>query len=344
MNRIRQVLLGGELDPEVLEQAERSTFVRIDEPLRQYSSFFMRLVVAAIIATAGVAADSATTIIGAMLVAPLMSPMLGTALAVAIGRPAKALRAFALTALGMTKGVMGFMKGIGMGIAVVVAVGVTAIIPVDVDMSTNTQVLARTSPRLVDLIIALASGFVAALASIRSDIPDAVPGIAISASIVPPLCVVGAALYEGVFDAAVGAFLLFVTNYVAIQIMGGAVYLIAGLGTRALSVIEGKARSLWYGAVGIGALVVVLLLASTSFSVVHESEQLRSVQNVVAAWVDGSDWRISRFELEDGSLHLEVAGTGEEPSVEQLNRELIDAGVELDEVSLAVVEEHRVLN
>ena len=87
MNRIRQVLLGGELDPEVLEQAERSTFVRIDEPLRQYSSFFMRLVVAAIIATAGVAADSATTIIGAMLVAPLMSPMLGTALAVAIGRP-----------------------------------------------------------------------------------------------------------------------------------------------------------------------------------------------------------------------------------------------------------------
>lgn len=331
MNRIRQVLLGGELDSEVLEQAERSTFVRIDEPLRQYSSFFMRLVVAAIIATAGVAADSATTIIGAMLVAPLMSPMLGTALAVAIGRPAKALRAFALTALGM-------------GIAVVVAVGVTAIIPVDVDMSTNTQVLARTSPRLVDLIIALASGFVAALASIRSDIPDAVPGIAISASIVPPLCVVGAALYEGVFDAAVGAFLLFVTNYVAIQIMGGAVYLIAGLGTRALSVIEGKARSLWYGAVGIGALVVVLLLASTSFSVVHESEQLRSVQNVVAAWVDGSDWRISRFELEDGSLHLEVAGTGEEPSVEQLNRELIDAGVELDEVSLAVVEEHRVLN
>lgn len=331
MNRIRQVLLGGELDPEVLEQAERSTFVRIDEPLRQYSSFFMRLVVAAIIATAGVAADSATTIIGAMLVAPLMSPMLGTALAVAIGRPAKALRAFALTALGM-------------GIAVVVAVGVTAIIPVDVDMSTNTQVLARTSPRLVDLIIALASGFVAALASIRSDIPDAVPGIAISASIVPPLCVVGAALYEGVFDAAVGAFLLFVTNYVAIQIMGGAVYLIAGLGTRALSVIEGKARSLWYGAVGIGALVVVLLLASTSFSVVHESEQLRSVQNVVAAWVGGTDWRISRFELEGGSLHLEVAGTGEEPSVEQLNRELIDAGVELDEVSLAVVEEHRVLN
>ena len=331
MNRIRQVLLGGDLDPKVLEQAERSSFVRIDNPLRQYSSFFLRLVIAAIIATAGVAADSATTIIGAMLVAPLMSPMLGTALAIAVGSTRQAFSTFALTLLGMA-------------IAVIVAIGVTAIIPVDVDMSTNSQVLARTSPRLVDLIIALASGFVAALASIRSDIPDAVPGIAISASIVPPLCVVGAALYEGVVDAALGAFLLFVTNYIAIQITGAAVYLVAGVGTREFSVIEGKARSLWYGAVGMGALIVVLLLAATSFSVVREADQLRATQNVVAEWIDGTDWRISRFELEDGALYVEVAGTGEEPRVTVLNEALADAGVELDEVSLAVVEEHRVVN
>ena len=302
MNRIRQVLLGGDLDPKVLEQAERSSFVRVDNPLRQYSSFFLRLIISAVIATAGVAADSATTIIGAMLVAPLMSPMLGTALAVAVGRPRQAFSTFALTVLGMA-------------MAVIVAIGITAIIPVDVDMSTNSQVLARTSPRLVDLIIALASGFVAALASIRSDIPDAVPGIAISASIVPPLCVVGAA-----------------------------VYLVAGVGTRAFSVIEGKARNLWYGAVALGAVIVTLSLAATSFSVVHEADQLRTVQGVVTEWIDGTDWRISGFDLEDGALHVRIAGTGREPSVERLNRELKDAGVELDEVSLSVEEERRVVN
>lgn len=331
MNRIRQVLLGGDLDPKVLEQAERSSFVRVDNPLRQYSSFFLRLIISAVIATAGVAADSATTIIGAMLVAPLMSPMLGTALAVAVGRPRQAFSTFVLTVLGMA-------------MAVIVAIGVTAIIPVDVDMSTNSQVLARTSPRLVDLIIALASGFVAALASIRSDIPDAVPGIAISASIVPPLCVVGAALYEGSTASALGAFLLFITNYIAIQVTGAAVYLAAGVGTRAFSVIEGKARNLWYGAVALGAVIVTLSLAATSFSVVHEADQLRTVQGVVADWIDGTDWRISGFDLEDGALHVRIAGTGREPSVERLNRELKDAGVELDEVSLSVEEERRVVN
>ena len=170
MRRIRRALLGGELEQEVLESAERAGFVRIDDPLRQYSSFVLRLLAATVIATAGVAADSATTIIGAMLVAPLMSPMLGTALAVATGRPRETARTFLLTVLGMVG-------------VVVVSIGVTAIIPVDVDMSTNTQVLARISPRLVDLIIALASGFIAALASIRRDIPDAVPGVAISAAL-----------------------------------------------------------------------------------------------------------------------------------------------------------------
>ena len=103
-------------------------------------------------------------------------------------------------------------------------------------METNSQVLARVSPRLVDLIIALASGFVAALASVRSDIPDAVPGIAISASIVPPLCVVGAALYEGAPDAALGAFLLFITNYVAIHIYRSGC--VSAHGPRCASVLE----------------------------------------------------------------------------------------------------------
>ncbi len=87
MRGISRLLLGGELEADVLMGAERSTLMRVDDPLRQYSSFFMRLLAATVVATAGIASDSATTIIGAMLIAPLMSPMLGTALATAMGRP-----------------------------------------------------------------------------------------------------------------------------------------------------------------------------------------------------------------------------------------------------------------
>lgn len=83
----------------------------------------------------------------------------------------------------------------------------TALIPVAADMETNSQVLCRVSPRLVDLVIALAAGFVAALASMRADIPDAVPGVAISASIVPPLCVVGSTQRERQVQIATASWL-----------------------------------------------------------------------------------------------------------------------------------------
>lgn len=328
---LRKVLIGGDLDPGVVASAEHSGFVTVDDPWGQYSSFFLRLVIATVIATAGIAADSATTIIGAMLVAPLMSPMLGSALATAVGRPKRTLATLGLTL-------------VGMGVVFIVSIGVTAIIPVDVDLSTNSQVLSRVSPRLVDLIIALAAGFMAALASLRHDIPDAVPGIAISASIVPPLCVVGAAFYEGVPASALGALLLFITNYVAIQIAGAAVYLLAGLGTREFSVIEGKARETWYLAVAIAAVVVVLLLGASSMGVVRENDQLRRVQDVVAAWAEGSDYRVSRLEFEDGVLRLEIAGSGAVPRAARLDAALADEGVELNELSLAVVEEHRIVH
>lgn len=130
MNAMSRLLLGGTLDREVLLGAERSTLMLVDDPLRQYSSFFMRPLAATVVATAGIASDSATTIIGAMLIAPLMSPMLGTALAAAMGRPRQALRTLALVILGMA-------------LVVLASACVTALIPVAADMETNSQVGAQ---------------------------------------------------------------------------------------------------------------------------------------------------------------------------------------------------------
>ena len=158
------------------------------------------------------------------------------------------------------------------------------------------------------------------------------PGIAISASIVPPLCVTGAALLEGASAAAWGSFLLFVTNYVAIQVAGAAVYLMAGLGRREFSVIEGRARELWYLGVALMALAVVGSLATTSFGIVRANDELRRAQEAASAWVEGTEYRIARFELEDGELRLEIAGAGRAPRAERLARSLSRAGLELDEL------------
>ena len=78
--------------------------------------------------------------------------------------------------------------------------------------------------------------------------------------------------------------------------------------------------------------------------VIHRNDQLRRVQDTIAAWVDGSDYRVSRLEFENDALRIEIAGSGRVPSAAILDDDLADAGVELDELSLAVVEEHRILH
>lgn len=323
MMRVSRMLLGGDPDATVLASAERSTFVELDDPLRQYSSFVLRLVAATVIATAGIAADSATTVIGAMLVAPLMSPMLGTALAAAVGRPADAVRTFLQTVLGML-------------LVVAVSLAVTAIIPADISMEANSQVVSRISPRLVDMVIAFAAGFVAALAAMRSDIPDAVPGVAISASIVPPLCVVGAGICEGAYAAALGAFTLFLTNYVAIQAMGAVVFLLMGLGSKRLSAADERSRTMWYVLVAVSVAALVALLGGASVRVARAAERDRAVRAVAADWADGSGYRISQLDIVGDDLFIEVSGSGGAPSAAALDDELDREGVEFDRVSVAV--------
>lgn len=331
MRAIRRLLLGGELDREVLLRAERSTYMLIDDPLRQYSSFFLRLLAATVVATAGIASDSATTIIGAMLIAPLMSPMLGCALATAMGRPRAALRALALTVGGMV-------------LVAVASIGITAVIPVAADMETNAQVLARTAPRLVDFLIALAAGFMAALASMRADIPDAVPGVAISASIVPPLCVVGAGIYEGVPEASIGALTLFVTNFLAIQMMGGLVYLLMGLGARRLSEVGEQTRQIWYAFVALAAAIVVGFLFTTSMGVVGQTQRERAVQGAAVAWLDGTDYRVESLAVDEGDVYVRIAGHGTVPELEELNDALVEQDVDVASLSLSVLDEQRIVN
>lgn len=332
MGAISRLLLGGELDGEALARTERSTLMLVDDPLRQYSSFLLRLLAATVVSTAGIASDSATTIIGAMLIAPLMSPMLGMALATAMGRPRAALRTLAITVGGMA-------------LVVAVSAGVTALIPVAADMATNTQVLARVSPRLVDLVIALAAGFTAALASMRPDIPDAVPGVAISASIVPPLCVVGAALYEGAPAAAAGALTLFVTNFLAIQVMGGMVYLLMGLGAhRGQGVAGEQVRQIWYALVALALAVMVGVLFSTSMGVLASAARERTVRNAAVAWLAGTDYRVEGLTLEDDDVFVRIAGHGDVPDLGDLNDALLEQDVDVSSLSLSVLDETRIVN
>jgi uncharacterized hydrophobic protein (TIGR00271 family) len=163
--------------------------------------FSSLMCLATIIAAVGLVQNSAAVIIGAMLVAPLMTPMLGMGLALAQGNPRLVLAA--------TRSI-----GLGMFTALVLAFIIGLFLPGFHDATP--EMLARNWPGLLDLGVAFVSGLAAAYSSSRPNLLAALPGVAIAAALVPPIATAGLALSIWNHDLARGAMLLFITNMVAI--------------------------------------------------------------------------------------------------------------------------------
>ncbi|MDH5508422.1 MAG: DUF389 domain-containing protein [Anaerolineae bacterium] len=180
--------------------------------------FFVMVLLSCAIATLGLLNDSAATIIGAMLVAPLMSPILGLGLA-SIKGDTKLLKN-AATALGR-----------GAVLAVVLSIILTWVndlLPFITLQELPNEVLSRTRPSPIDLGVALAGGLAATFALVQPNLSAALPGVAIATALMPPLCVVGVGIALNRWDVAGGAFLLFITN--AITIAAASIMLFFALG------------------------------------------------------------------------------------------------------------------
>lgn len=177
-------------------------------------SFHFMLGLSAIIATLGLLANSVAIIIGAMIIAPLMGPIVAMAYSVAMGNR-KLLRRSSLTLL----------KGI---ILTILISWLTASV---IGLKTvDSEILSRTNPTLIDFGIAMAAGMAGAFANTRRSIGDAIPGVAIAVALVPPLSVVGIGLSLREQEIATGSLLLFITNLICIIFFGGLVFLFQSYG------------------------------------------------------------------------------------------------------------------
>ncbi len=174
--------------------------------------FFVLITLAAIIASLGLIQNSAAVIIGAMLVAPLMSPILSMAMSIVQGD----VRMLATAAEATIQGI---------ALAVLVGVTMTVISPLG---EATSEILARTQPNILDLLVALASGAAAGYALSRKEVAAALPGVAIAAALVPPLCVVGFGLATSQLPIAIGASLLFITNLIAIIFSAAIIFVALG--------------------------------------------------------------------------------------------------------------------
>jgi uncharacterized hydrophobic protein (TIGR00271 family) len=252
------------------------------ERQRKLSRFWALLLLSAVIASAGIISDSTATVIGAMIVAPLMTPILGTVLSIVAADVANLFRSLALVVTGASS-------------VVLVSWTIGLLVDLPIIAATSSQVAGRTHPRLIDLVAALATGAVGSFALIRADVSDTLPGVAIAISLVPPLAVVGLTLESGRPHQASGALLLFLTNVAAILLSGlvvMALYRVGAVirkGAPSSGHLSSRAATVLVGAAVI-ALVVPLAAASTQTT----TEQLRqaSVRSVADRWADERGWEI----------------------------------------------------
>lgn len=180
-------------------------------------NFFLLLALSGIISTLGLLADSPATIIGAMIIAPMMGPILGIAYAMVVANR-RLLKRSGFTLLS------GVLMTVVLSVAITKAVGLRGI---------TDEITGRAYPTLIDLGVAVSAGAAGAFAKSRRGIADALPGVAISVALVPPLSVVGIGIALGNDRVTYGSSLLFLTNLAGIIFSGGLVFLFSRYGSLA---------------------------------------------------------------------------------------------------------------
>ncbi len=241
--------------------------------------FFVLIILASMIASLGLLQNSAAVIIGAMLVAPLMSPILAMGMSLVLGN----IRQFYEATETAVK-----------GIAVAILVGMLVSIISPIDAATN-EILARTAPNILDLMVAIASGAAAGYAMSRKEVSAAMPGVAISAALVPPLCVIGYGLGTAQFDIASGSALLFITNLIAILLSAAVVFL--GLGfypqrTNRAELIRTLRITL------ISLVAVTAILGISTVATVNQANRQQKVSEAFNQFVAEYDIEILDFDIQ----------------------------------------------
>ncbi len=198
--------------PKATQEEQLEIYRGVHRGARPDVDFFVMIGLATLIATFGLLLDSGAVIIGAMLVAPLFTPLIALCLAIAQGN----VRLLRLAVEAVLKGV---------ALAIGLAALITAISP---PTEPTVEIIARIEPGFLDLFVALASGAAGAYAVSRKDVATSLPGVAIAAALVPPLSVVGVGLTMGDLRIAGGASLLFAANLIAIALAGAITFLLLG--------------------------------------------------------------------------------------------------------------------
>ena len=244
-----------------------------DEKIIPYLKRFATLMIlSTMIAAFGLIANSAAVVIGAMLVAPLMTPMLALAASLMYAQ----MRRFMGSVTVIILGTLGAIAT-GWLVSRLAAGTLTA-------GSLSPELLARTSPSLLDLGIAIAAGLAGGYVLTHKGAGSSLPGVAIAVALVPPLATVGVALEFGAIEFALGALLLYTTNLIAIVLSASIVMFISGFVPDYVRQIARGHLGLRLLPWGLALLAVTVPLGLHTKSVLEDEAFVKDVTTAVEEW------------------------------------------------------------
>ena len=301
--------LGDEMRADVIDDL----FFEQPDVMQKQVGFWVLLILSTAIATLGILADSTAVVIGAMLVAPLMTPILGMSAGIVNGWMGRVGRSFA-TVVG------------GVAVSVLTAWIVSVWAPHLILEASNSQILSRTNPTLLDLMIAVAAGAAGAYATVDKRVSSSITGVAIAVALVPPLGVVGIELQTGNFGDATGAFLLFVTNLVAIVLAASVVFVITGFAVVAKLKENREKMKTVLTTLALGTFIIIVPLAFTSEGIIASASRQATAQTVAEEWLSESEsLDLNRVRVTGTDVEIVITGQGDVPPVADLEAALSDA-------------------
>lgn len=236
------------------------------------STYIAFLVLSTIIATAGLLLDSAATIIGAMVIAPLMGPAISASVGTVIYDRKLASRGIILQ-----------IGGLILAVAVACGIGLLVkdlyLLPPGFDIRQVPQVAERTSPNFLSLFLALGSGIAGAMSVIRSA-GSALVGVAIAAALIPPAATSGLGLAWGLPGVALASAVLVLVNMLAINVSALVLFWLSGFRPSESSAVHLARKQV---AAHVLILFISILVLSTvlglvtyaSFQTAHMEEQVK---------------------------------------------------------------------
>jgi uncharacterized hydrophobic protein (TIGR00271 family) len=298
----RRTIAAAHREPQPHEWAAVDELFPEGRERREFVFRFASLIaLSASIAAFGLLADSSAVVIGAMLVAPLMTPITGAAAATVTARNDRLLWSAAVI-------VLGIVLAIAVGWAVAAVAGRGVIGPSQVPG----EIRARTYPGLLDLCIAVAAGAAAGYIVPRRSATSALPGVGIAVALVPPLATVGITAQAGLSSDARNAFLLFLTNLAAILFAASVLLLAAGFRPRG-------ATGRWtvptrIAVTAIAVLAVAVPLAFHTTTILRENKLRSDVVAALGVW----DPTVRVIDLDvgiaGGVADVDLLVSGQDPS------------------------------